>query len=187
MVCQACGVPVANEVYFCSKCGVQVAAPPAYGAYPPQPPMLASMSRVRRHLQTVGILWCVFGAYRVVSGLVEDVLPAGVTNDGYGGWMWGRHFAGPFGPPWMGALMPVVAVVTVVAAGLALLVGYSLLTRQSWAGYWRLWFRSSHCSSFRLERRWGLYAVVLAPGMSGAEYEAIAEPRFIREGQFLPI
>src|SRR5665213_357013 len=99
MVCQACGAPVANEVHFCPRCGVQVPAPPVYVAYPASPQMLVSMSRVRRHLQTVGILWCVFGAYRVVSGLVGMFFLRAVTMHGYGGWMWGRHFAGLFGPP----------------------------------------------------------------------------------------
>jgi type IV secretory pathway VirB2 component (pilin) len=178
MVCQACGAPVANEVHFCPRCGVQVAAPAVYAGYPASPQMLASMSRVRRHLQTVGILWCVFGAYRVVSGLVGMFFLRAVTMHGYGGWMWGRHFARPFGPPWMGALMPVVAVVTVVAAGLALLVGYSLLTRQSWGRVLAIVVAILTLLKFPFGTALGIYTLwVLAPSMSGAEYEAIAEPR----------
>jgi len=70
MVCQACGTQVAEGVPFCSKCGAQVTpAQPVYAAYA-QPPMPMYMSRVQRHLQTLGILWCVFGVYRVIGGLI---------------------------------------------------------------------------------------------------------------------
>jgi len=97
------------------------------------------------------------------------------TMHGYGGWMWGRHFAG-FGPPWMGALLPVVAVVTVVAAGLALLVGYSLLTRQSWGRVLAIVVAILTLLKFPFGTALGIYTLwVLAPSMSGAEYEAIAD------------
>ena len=58
MVCQACGTPIAEGVHFCSNCGAQVAMPQAM--YAP-PPMRMYLPRVHRHLQTLGILWCVLG------------------------------------------------------------------------------------------------------------------------------
>ena len=84
MVCAACGAPVAAGVNFCARCGAGVAAAPEpvyagqntpvaahssplsvpYGVpYAPRP-------RVQRNLQTLGILWCVYAAYRVLAGLV---------------------------------------------------------------------------------------------------------------------
>src|ERR1700704_1337093 len=106
MVCQACGAPMTAEVHFCPRCGAQVmAAPPAYAAYPYPPPLLAPIPRVQRHLQTLGILWCVFGVYRVVSGLIGMFFLRAVSMRGFGGdWPFGGHSMGPFGPPWMTAL-----------------------------------------------------------------------------------
>ena len=35
-----------------------------------QPPIPMYLPRVQRNLQTLGILWCVLGVYRVVTGLI---------------------------------------------------------------------------------------------------------------------
>ncbi len=40
-----------------------------YAAYPPAP-MPMYVPRVQRNLQTLGMLWCVLGVYRVVTGLI---------------------------------------------------------------------------------------------------------------------
>jgi hypothetical protein len=177
MVCQACGAPVAEEVRFCPKCGVQVmAAPPVYAAYPPA--MLAPAPRVRRHLQMLGILWCAFGVYRVAQGMMGMFFLRAMSMHHYGGdgWPFWGHFYGPFGPPWMHALLPVVALVTVVSAGLALLVGYSLLTRRPWGRVLGIVVAILTLLKFPFGTALGVYTLwVLAPAMSGAEYEAIAD------------
>lgn len=152
-----------------------VAGPPAYAAYPPA--MLAPMPRVRRHLQTLGILWCVFGLYRVASGLIGMFFLRAVTMRGFGGdWPLGRHFAGPFGPQWMGALLPVVAVATTVAAFLAFLVAYSLLTRRQWGRVLAIIVAILTLIKFPFGTALGIYTLwVLAPSLSGMEYDAIAD------------
>lgn len=182
MVCQACGSEMAGaEARFCPRCGAQVVAVPAgppppqqqYAGYPPYaqyPPMVAA-PRVQRHLQTLGTLWCVYGVYRFLAGF------AGMFFLRAFAW---RHFGGfgPFGmhgPGWMG-LLPVIATVTVVMAGLALLVGYGLLTRKPWGR--TLAIVIAILSLFRIPVGTGLgiYTLwVLAPGFSGAEYDAIAD------------
>ncbi len=133
MVCQACGASVVDGVYFCSKCGAQVlAAQPTYAAYP-QPPVPVLVPRVQRHLQTLGVLWCAFGAYRFISGLMGMFFLHAFAGRGFGGYDWPfNHSHGVFGQPWMASLLPVIAIYTVVMAGLALFVGYSLLTRRPW-------------------------------------------------------
>jgi hypothetical protein len=176
MVCQACGAPVAAEVHFCPRCGVQVmAAQPPYPAYPPA--MLAPMPRVQRHLQTLGILWCVFGVYRVASGLIGMFFLRAVTMRRFGGdWPFGGHFAGAFGPPWMTALLPVIAVTTAVAAVLAFLVGYSLLTRRPWGRVVAIIIAILTLIKFPFGTALGIYTLwVLAPSLSGMEYDAIAD------------
>src|SRR5258708_37203034 len=97
MVCQACGAAITEEVRFCPKCGAQITAvPPVYGAYPLYPPptpapMYAPAPRVQRNLQTLGILWCVFGVYRIMAGLIGMFFFRAMFMHRFGG-EW------PFGP-----------------------------------------------------------------------------------------
>ena len=72
--------------------------------------------------------------------------------------------------------MPVVALVTVVAAGLAFLVGYSLLTRRPWGRVVGIIVAILSLIKFPFGTALGIYTLwVLAPGLSGMEYEAIAD------------
>ena len=188
MVCQACGQPVATEVRFCPHCGVQVAEPPMA---PPQPvvpppvipvgygavPMYLPVPRVQRNLQALGILWCVYGAYRVVSGLVGMFFLRAMTMSSFGYYGWHMHDNyGWSGAPWMGALIPVVGFVSVVAAVLSFAVGLSLLTRKPWGR--TLGIVVAVLTLFRplLGTALGIYTLwVLAPAQSGLEYDAIAD------------
>lgn len=183
MVCQSCGAAIADEVRFCPKCGAQV--PPAqmaYTSYPSPPPPMAPpiytpLPRVQRNLQPLGILWCVFGLYRVVAGLFGMFFFRAVTMRRFGGtdWPFG-HDGGPFGPPWMSAMLPFIAIVAVVSAALALLVGYSLLTRKPWGRTLAIIVSILSLLKFPIGTALGAYTLwVLAPAASGAEYEAIAD------------
>jgi len=180
MVCQACGASVVEGSLFCSSCGAGVpAAPPVYAAPPVQRPVMMPVSRVQRHLQTLGILWCVFGAYRVIGGLMGMFVLRVITLRNFnGGWPFSDHAGGGFGPApgWLAALFPFIAVATAVMAGLAVLVGYSLLTRQPWGRM--LAIVVGILTLFRpiLGTALGIYTLwVLAPGDSGLEYDAIAD------------
>jgi ABC-type glycerol-3-phosphate transport system permease component len=177
MVCQACGAPVAEQVHFCPKCGVQmVAAQPTYAAYPPAP-IHTQVPRVQRNLQALGILWCVFGAYRVISGLIGMFFLRAVSIGGFGaGWPFDGHVGGTFGPAWMTSLLPVIAVYTVITAALALLVGYSLLTRRPWGRTLAIVVGILTLLKPLLGTALGIYTLwVLAPSVSGYEYDAIAD------------
>jgi len=170
MVCQTCGAAMAGDVQFCSKCGAQaVAAYPVY-AYPPA----AYVSRVQQHVRTLGILWCVYGAYRIVRGIVAIALIGAFTTHGFAGepFFWGRFG----GAPWMHALIPIIGVMTVVWAALALLVGYSLLTRRPWGRVLALVVAVLSLIRIPLGTVLGIYTLwVLASGPSGMEYDAIAD------------
>ncbi|MEO6910568.1 MAG: zinc-ribbon domain-containing protein [Edaphobacter sp.] len=187
MVCQSCGNVVSAEVRFCPKCGAQVVAPapvappPHPSQYPPVPRPLYAMPppRVQRNLQTLGILWCVFGAYRVLAGLMGVFALRMMSMRGFGGnhWMWGGHFHGPFGSLWMG-VMPFVAVISIAAAALAFLVGYSLLARRPWGRVFGIVIAVLSLLKFPIGTALGIYTLwVLAPATSGAEYDAIADHR----------
>src|SRR5690348_4485002 len=113
MVCQACGTPIAQGVHFCSQCGAQVGAPvgvppPVY----PQPRMPMYLPRVQRHLQTLGILWCVLGVYRVVTGLMGMIFFRAMATHNFDGWMFGGRFHAAMPPTWMAGLWPLIAVST---------------------------------------------------------------------------
>ena len=180
MVCQACGAPVGDGVHFCSKCGLRVdAAQPGYGAHPaysPPPPRL--LPRVQRHLQTLGILWCVYAAFRIGSGLMGMFVLRVFTLRSFGGgdWPFNSHYHGAFGPAWMGSLLPFIALYTIAMSALALFVGYSLLMRRSWGRTLAIVVGVLTLFKPILGTALGIYTLwVLAPSISGNEYDAIAD------------
>jgi hypothetical protein len=141
-----------------------VAAQPTYAAYPLPSP------RVQRNLQPLGILWCVFGAYRLIGGLVGMFFLRTFTMHGFEGNGW------PFGREWMASLLPFIAVYTVCVAALALLVGYSLLTRRPWGRMVAIVVGVLTLLKPLLGTALGIYTLwVLAPSASAAEYDAIAD------------
>ncbi|WP_433975063.1 zinc ribbon domain-containing protein [Tunturiibacter lichenicola] len=175
MVCQGCGAPVVDGVHFCSRCGAQVvAAQPMYAAYP-QPPVPTVVPRVQRNLQTLGILWCVFGAYRVISGLMGMFFLKVFAFHSFA-YDWPFNHQHVFGQPWTGALLPIVAAYTVVTAGLAVFVGYSLLTRRPWGRTFAIIVAVLTLLKPLFGTALGIYTLwVLAPSTSGLEYDAIAD------------
>jgi hypothetical protein len=196
MVCQGCGNTVETEIHFCPRCGAQMAAhaappqgpptppmPPAYAGYaqyPPYPPAVI-VPRVQRHLQTLGILWCVFGAYRVLSGLMGLFFLRTFAWGRFGGgdWpfnRWGNHHWGDMhGHPWM-AVVPFIVAITVVMASLAVVAGYGLLTRRSWARVFAIVLAVLALFKIPFGTALGIYTLwVLAPMTSGMEYDAIAD------------
>jgi hypothetical protein len=167
MVCQACGGPVAGAG---TRCGVQVGPPPLG-----MPGQMFFASRVQRHLQTLGILWCVLGLYRLVSGLIGMVLLGSVSH-GLGGYNWDFGQGLRFGPHWLGALVPVVAVYTAIVTALAFLVGFSLLTRKPWGRTLAIVVGILTLLRPVLGTALGGYTLwVLAPVASALEYDAIAD------------
>lgn len=174
MVCQACGTSFGEGVHFCPKCGSQVvmARPP----YPP--PMPIYLPRVQRNLQVMGILWCVLGVYRVVTGLIGMFFLRAMTTHNFGGddWIFGGHWHGPFGPMWIGGLWPIVAVATVFTAALALIAGYGLLNRRPWGRIVAIIAAILMLIKVPFGTALGIYTLwVLAPGASGLEYDSIAD------------
>lgn len=183
MVCQTCNAPIGPDVRFCPKCGAPAVPPPASPQQPsaagyapgystPFPPRL----RVTRNLQTLGVLWCVFGAYRIIGGLIGMFfLQAWATHGfGHGGWPFGGHMAPQFPQAWMGFLLPFIATLTIVSAALAFLTGFSLLSRRPWGRTLAIVAAILALFKFPLGTALGIYTLwVLAPGESGLEYDSI--------------
>jgi hypothetical protein len=181
MVCQSCGSPVVEQVRFCSRCGAQVAGPvptppPGYqqmcSGYP------ALVPRVQRNLQTLSVLWLVYAGYRLLAGLMGVFFLRAFSMHGFGGrggWMLGTQMP-PIMPLWIGAMVPVVATVTVVGAALAAFVGFSLLHRKPWGRTLAIVVAILALLKFPMGTALGIYTLwVLAPSYSGMEYEAIAD------------
>jgi hypothetical protein len=143
-----------------------------------QPPMPMYLPRVQRNLQTLGILWCGLGVYRVISGLIGIIFLRAFTTHNFGNdsWMFGGRFHGAFPPMWMAGLWPMIAFATIFAAGLALVAGYGLLNRRPWGRIVAIIAAILALIKFPLGTALGIYTLwVLAPGASGLEYDAIAD------------
>jgi hypothetical protein len=83
---------------------------------------------------------------------------------------------GPFGPQWMNAMLPLIATAVAVSAGLALLVGYSLLTRRPWGRTLAIIVAVLSLLKIPFGTALGIYTLwVLAPADSGTEYDSIAD------------
>jgi hypothetical protein len=133
MFCSQCGQPVGSQPH-CPKCGGTVAGvtPPVVPGTPPGFPGVVpySLSRVTRHVHTLGVLWIVFAVYMVLQWLL--VLPLLHMALGGGRWMAGSDtwIYAPFHPG--GWLLHIIAIVVFSRAILSLAVGVALLTRQPW-------------------------------------------------------
>jgi len=114
----------------------------------------------------------------VLSGLIGALFLRTFATHNFGddGWVFGGRWHGPFNPMWMGSLWPLVVVATVCAAALALVSGYSLLTRRPWGRVLAIIAAILALIKFPLDTALGIYTLwVLAPGASGLEYDAIAD------------
>lgn len=183
MVCQACGKDVEVGARFCPHCGAQMilpASPPAptnYGAANGYP-VVASGPRVQRHLQTLGTLWCVYGAYRVITGLIGLFFVRAFAWHRFGyDWpfgAWGMHHHGPMWP-WMG-FVPGIIGIAVVMAALAVFAGLSLLNRKPYGRVLAIVLAVLALFKFPLGTALGIYTLwVMAPATSALEYETLAE------------
>jgi hypothetical protein len=172
MICQSCGNPV--EGTFCSRCGAQVlAAAPLYSA----PPPILYVPRVQQHVQTLGILWCVFGVYRAATGIFGAMFLFGMSRPGFFGDLGSRgDLPMWFHAPWMSGLASFVAVVTLVYAALSFAVGFSLLNRKPWGRTLAIVAAILQLIKIPFGTALGIYTLwVLAPATSGVEYDAIAD------------
>jgi hypothetical protein len=186
MVCQACGSPAQGA--FCSQCGVPAPIPTAHPAPPPnayQPPPPAYSvpvftpypGHVDRHLRTLGSLWLVYGTFRAIGGIIATLVLAGVSTGAFvHSWIEPRAFPFSGGAPLMAGIAIFVAVMTLLYSALSFLVGYALLNRKPWGRTLAIVIGILQLIKFPFGTIVGIYTLwVLAPRLSGAEYEALAD------------
>ena len=149
------------------------AAPPQPYAYPPVP----YVPRVQQHLKTLGILWCVYGAYRVLMGIAAAIFLLGVSHSGFfDRFNPDRSFPFASLTPMMGGIASVVVVLTIGAAALAFFTGFSLLNRKSWGRTLAIVAAVLSLIKIPIGTGLGIYTLwVLMPGLSRAEYDAMTD------------
>lgn len=174
MVCLKCGCEQGSDAQFCRQCGSAIhGAPPPQPAYAggpqvgyAQPMPYAPQMRVRQNLQPMGILWCVFGAYRLVAMLIASVMVRSLIDNGV--------FSGMprFMSHSLSAFMPMLLVMTLIMAAAEIFTGYSLLTRKPWARVLAIVMGILVLIKIPFGTALGIYTLwVLAPQASGAEWD----------------
>ena len=155
--------------------------PPQPGSSPYLPPAFTPLRparlRVTRNLQTLGILWCLFGAYRIIGGLIGMFVLRAVSSREIRFPGWPFSHGSPLPQGWMGILVPVIAAATVASSILAFITAYGLLTRRPWGRTLAIIAGVITLLKFPMGTGLGIYTLwVLAPGESGAEYDSIIAP-----------
>jgi len=190
MTCPSCSAPVEGQ--FCSRCGARVQPPvgyqyepaapqPAAGYVQPAPPYAYApvpyVPRVHSHLKTLGILWCVYGGYRVLTGIAASLFLLGMSrNHFFDQFSTDGSFPFPFMAPMMGSLALVVLVLVIFSASLAFFTGFSLLQRKSWGRTLAIVAGVLSLIKIPFGTGLGIYTLwVLIPGQSRAEYEVLAD------------
>jgi Na+/H+ antiporter NhaA len=175
MFCSKCGSTVQGA--FCSQCGAPAQATPPI----PLPPIAAPVyvhphhPRVQRNLQTLGIVWCVYGAYRAVLVIMIALILLGVSTPAFLGGM-GPH-AEPMLPfaAVMGGLAAVAGVFILFNSCLSFLTGYALLTHKPWGRVLAIVAAILSLIEIPAGTAVGVYTLwVLGPHASSVEYEALA-------------
>ena len=152
---------------FCAHCGTRVSVePPAFVAAGVAP---SSIGRVSRHVQILGILWCVSGALRLMAAAVVLVFLRFMVLRGFesGGWM---------PPVWFAPLIPGILSAIGLLAALSLVTGYGLLTRRSWGRTLALVSGILGLLHPPLGTALGVYTLwVLGPRQSSLEWNELSE------------
>jgi hypothetical protein len=129
--------------------------------------------RVGENLQPLGIVWYLFGAYRIVTGLVGAIALHTMAN---GPWF-ARGDAPPFLPELFSSLVPVVFAMSLCMGLLAILTGYGLLTRRPWARTLAIVMGILALFKLPVGTGVGIYTLwVLAPAASGQAWQRIQLP-----------
>jgi hypothetical protein len=113
----------------------------------------------------------------VLQGFLGMFFLRTFSMHGFGGAGWPfRSHMSPMFPMWMGAMVPMIGVITLIGSGLAILVGISLLNRKPWGRTLAIVVSILALFRFPIGTALGIFTLwVLAPTESGMEYDAIAD------------
>lgn len=166
MTCARCGFPNTIPGSYCSRCGHQQPAVSSQYAYSNPP-------RVQRHLRRLSVLWMASGIVYLLA------LLAGMT-------VFKFFFFGRFGHtqiwnnhadsiPFIHVIIPSLFFLISILGIAAIIVGYGLSQRASWARLAAIVFGCLALLKFPLGTALGIYTLwVLAPATSALEYGSMA-------------
>jgi hypothetical protein len=128
-------------------------------------------------MRTLGVLWCIYAGYRVLTGIAASVFMLGMAHSGFLE-RFGADRSFPFASfaPMMGGIATMVMIMTIGGAALALLTGIALLNRKSWGRTLAIVAAVLALIKIPLGTGLGIYTLwVLVPARSGVEYDALAD------------
>jgi len=165
MTCTRCGSPNAFPRGYCSQCGQQQLAVPAQYPY-------AYAPRVQRHLHMLSVLWMASGVLYIVGTLIGLTVFKFFFFGRVGHMqMWNNHADSI---PWIHVIVPVFFWMISLLGISAIIVGYGLSQRTSWARIAAIVFGCLALLKFPLGTALGIYTLwVLAPAASAMEYDSI--------------
>ena len=166
MYCSGCGQLIPPGQQFCPNCGRPVAQAV------PTAPAAWFYTRVHRHIQSLAILWFAYAAWTVLGWVVAMSIFHGFFGHYFGHW---NH--GPWGDPFthMPWLYPIITIVLVGRAALAIIAGFALVNRASWARIFTIVVAFLNIIKLPLGTALAIYTLwVLLPGASAQEYDQMA-------------
>jgi len=126
MFCNSCGTHIQAGQTVCPSCGKATWVSAAGGTPSPAAsgtPYVAN--RVANHVNTLGILWIVYGVLTAIGGLIMLL----VANAFFGPWMQGQET--PM-PPFIRPMIGFIGTLLVITALVRILAGWALYAKQSW-------------------------------------------------------
>jgi len=155
LFCDRCGANVDGPANFCPSCGKTFSAPAAG-------PVFAARGRVMSHVRTLGILWLVRAAIRLIPGIF-------LTSFSQYGWWWDGA------PPFVPGLLRGVGWFFMASAAAGAIAGWGLIERRPWARMLAIVLGVLSLFDFPLGTALGIYTLwVLASSSSEVEYRSIA-------------
>jgi hypothetical protein len=181
MFCSACGQQLQPSQAACPKCGRPVNA--NIPSTPQQVPVAAggpypgTLSRVERHIHTLGVMWLVYAGWLLITWAFAATFMAGFLGMQHHWGPWGHM--GPFGPefpfgrvPW---LIPFITFMLVARSILGIVTGVGLLHRERWGRILAIVAGVLVLLKPVLGTALGIYTLwVLVPSDSAREYDEIA-------------
>lgn len=154
MFCDACGAPVEVGQNFCPRCGKAFGA--ALGNVPVR-------SRIAGHLRLLGILWLILSGLRLLPGLFLAFV---FRPD--------MQLLPPEVPAFVPQLVRSIGFGITLFAALGGIVGWGLLSRQSWGRMLALVVGCLNLLDFPFGTALGIYTLwVLLPSHSEQEYRQL--------------
>jgi hypothetical protein len=124
MFCNSCGTHIQAGQTVCPSCGKTTWTPAPGGVSVTQGAAPLVTNRVAQHVNTLGILWIVYG---VLAGIVG--LGLLVFANFFGTWLQAQET--PM-PPFIRPMLGFIGVVFVIAGLVRVITGWALYSRQSW-------------------------------------------------------